>query len=37
MSDKLEMSPSDRRYAKYGEQNQADYLIMAKENSASKK
>ena len=37
MAEKLEMSPQDKHKAKYGEQNQASYLIMAKENSATKK
>lgn len=33
MADQLEMSPHDKHKAKFGEANQAHYLIMAKENS----
>jgi len=36
MADKLEMSPNDKYKAKYGELNQANYLVMAKGNSAKK-
>ena len=34
---KLENSPTDRRKAMYGEKDQADYLILAKERSSEKK
>ena len=34
--DRLESSPVDRHKAAYGEKDQASYLIMAKEASASK-
>lgn len=33
---KLESSPVDKHKAKYGETGQANYLILAKENSSSK-
>ena len=33
---KLENSPTDKHKAKYGDKNQADYLILAKEKSAEK-
>lgn len=32
MAEQLEMSPQDKHKAKFGEANQAQYLIMAKEN-----
>jgi len=33
----LEMSPTDKRKAKYGDDNQAENLILAKEESAEKR
>lgn len=33
MADQLEMSPQDKYKAKFGDANQAQYLIMAKEQS----
>ena len=35
MAHQLESSPIDKHKAKYGEQNQANYLILAKEKSTS--
>jgi hypothetical protein len=37
MAEQLDASPMDKRKAQFGETNQADYLIMAKEHSAEKK
>ena len=36
MANQLEQSPVDRHKAKFGEQDQANYLLMAKEASADK-
>ena len=33
----LEMSPTDKRKAKYGDDNQAENLILSKEESAEKR
>ena len=37
MSEHLEMSPSDKHKAKFGDENQAHYLLLAKENSSPAK
>jgi len=37
MAQQLEDSPMDKRKAIYGEKNQADYLVLAKEQSTDKK
>ena len=37
MAQQLEQSPVDRHKAKHGEEDQANYLLMAKEASADKK
>ena len=37
MAERLEASPIDKQKAIYGERDQANYLLMAKENSSSPK
>ena len=37
MGNQLEQSPVDHHKAKFGEEDQANYLLMAKEASADKK
>ena len=37
MANQLELSPVDRHKAKFGEEDQANYLLMAKGDSAEKK
>lgn len=37
MAERLEASPMDKHKAKFGELNQANYLLLAKENSAASK
>lgn len=36
MQDKLDMSPEDKYKAKWGDHNQAHFLLIAKEQSAKK-